>query len=1538
MIPRRQLRAVSAAILIVGASATSGAQPAPTGDSAQQVFVHDSTDVTYKFALADRMEHLRQWDTAADTLQEIIEKYSDRVVVKEKNQSGLPVQYIGALWAAQARLAQWPAEGLASYRLKFEPKADALLKTAGENPADLHRILTRYFVTKAALLAGRRLIDHELTAGHFAAAAGTAQRVLSLYPNLGPDRAPILFAAGVADHLQHQEKSADDALHELQSRFPKAVGHVSGQDVVLAEELEKLLKLPAPVAIDSPDSWPMFGGNARRDRIGDGHGQAKSPPLFSISLSKPVYPSVPPQIEDEIKAQQSSDLTSGMMLDVMPVADSNQLFFQDGAKIYGYSLESGLPLSGWAKTYPGDPQGAYSAGTGAMPSARQLTVSIDGDSVFAVMGQEQDAYTFDTFFMAMRRPLPGGAKSQISETRLVCLDRRTGQLRWADSMGDVPDTGSLRSLSMSSCPLVVGQNVYVIARGRKSGQFEDCYVLCFNRADGKYRWACYIASANVTNFGFTEPSNDRENSISHLASAGGRIYVQSNVGAVAAIDAYSGCIDWLDIYPRRQQSAGDFSSMRGISSSLALQAMPWTFNAPVVNDGRLFVLPIDGQNLSVYDLSTGREIKQIDLADFGQPNTLLAAKGDEVFFAGDSKLWAVDWTGYDSVKFAAGDRSCVNWCADVFDSPIRGRIFLTRNIAFVPTRNRLYRVDMRTGKIIDTYPSHGDWTGQNASGNVLVAGDKLIIAGAEHVDVYADPAVAIAKLEAEEKSNPKDAGLRLRHAVLLFSTGDVAAAMNWMDQAIELSQQAGDSDERSRIFQTVMRWERQLAAQTPPAAVGILSSLFDRAGATATSPAQLADYKIARADFARDNHDFASEVRFFQQVLSDSTLRRQQIAGKDNQLVEAGQIARRGIDAVLTAGGAQWYASYEQQALRALQAARSTSDPGAMLAVFQEFPNASAAPTALREAAAAYKSVGDWSMANQLLHQALFNYPKAIDRASVIQQIAANDLAGNQIQPAITWINRLSKSAPSGRIKFSLPASDGQILDLTYTQALQQLHQALRKQLATHVPDLRLAPPEPGQANSLTRSFQDQVIGNVDALLVPEDQCGPVDRVVTWSENTGLSIYAAGQVQPIAQNNGIHDQPGGISWLGGKLLVWDDTHLFVLNGSTAQTLFQMDLASQPIPSGILRASVQQEVQDNDQMPSGMGGIPPALLLNRQRIFIRGGGIRLIAPNIPRLDAPVEQPANPQIAQVICAGDHILISTTDGRLIAIDPEAGKITWQIRLSDKSINRIEANDFFAAAAIPDGQNGALDIIDLFTGSVLRRISSKQGMVNFAISDDDWLVFTLPNQICQQNLDESAAPTIPGQSASIAFSGLDNHDQLRLIGHQLLALSDAGTLIRIGTIGGDDAAVPIQKTFGTGMGTGGSVVLGLDWPSLYAIGDLSVSAYDLRTNTGNQWTVPVDGQFSESFIARNNLVIRCDSGVKGKSENQLLIYSRQPTAHGESGRLNYIIPLSTAAKSVQAVEGGIYYLSNSHRLHFLQGNGLSPQGYLVPRPGGTM
>src|SRR5688572_14870621 len=92
-------------------------------ESTEGVYVRDSALALEKFAVAQRMERLKEWNKSADLYQEVIEKYPDRVVPARTNADDKIVQYTSVTRGVTERLARWPTEGLDVYRARYEPTA-----------------------------------------------------------------------------------------------------------------------------------------------------------------------------------------------------------------------------------------------------------------------------------------------------------------------------------------------------------------------------------------------------------------------------------------------------------------------------------------------------------------------------------------------------------------------------------------------------------------------------------------------------------------------------------------------------------------------------------------------------------------------------------------------------------------------------------------------------------------------------------------------------------------------------------------------------------------------------------------------------------------------------------------------------------------------------------------------------------------------------------------------------------------------------------------------------------------------------------------------------------------------------------------------------------------------------------------------------------------------------------------------------------------------------------------------------------------------
>src|ERR1043165_8827242 len=99
-------------------------------DSTEGVYVRDSAVAAEKMALAFRLEHLKEWNKAADVYQELLQQYADRVTPSDERDQRI-YQYTSVTIAVQQKLAKWPQEGLDAYRGRYETEAASLLEQAG---------------------------------------------------------------------------------------------------------------------------------------------------------------------------------------------------------------------------------------------------------------------------------------------------------------------------------------------------------------------------------------------------------------------------------------------------------------------------------------------------------------------------------------------------------------------------------------------------------------------------------------------------------------------------------------------------------------------------------------------------------------------------------------------------------------------------------------------------------------------------------------------------------------------------------------------------------------------------------------------------------------------------------------------------------------------------------------------------------------------------------------------------------------------------------------------------------------------------------------------------------------------------------------------------------------------------------------------------------------------------------------------------------------------------------------------------------------
>ncbi len=1308
-------------------------------ESFQGVSVRDSLEAVKKIEDARRMERLQDWNKAADWYQEVIEKYGQYVVPSDTDEQKNIRQYTGIERPVQEQLSKWPKEGLDAYRNRYGTIAATMLEQAGPDDREtLSRVMKLYFVSESGKQAGIRLMDLLLESGEFAEAARVGDRLLDWHPTLVVERPKVLFRTALAYHLSGDEKKSVEREDQLKNKHAGAVGTLFGKDIVLGDALERLLKVTPPVSVATAIGSVRMnpGGDESRSMISAATGRPGArlatidyTPLPTMGNSGGGRRMRGQFIQDNGAGNTNgSDQTAGF--GVMPVADAGELYFQDGSRIYAVSLQSGVPLPGWIQTYPNS-NGQYSIKSYGNARSQQHTLTLTDNSVLAVMGYSDRLANY----------YGSSAWGEDRATRLVCLDRATGKEKWVTRPSKIREE-NLQALDFSGSPLVVGDNVYAIGRGGKNPTSEDCYVLCFNLNTGNYKWSCFIASSSSGYNQFTGQYGTSD-SLSHLAYSSGRIYILTNLGAAAAIDAYSGTISWLNIYPRDVEQMNPNMGFRGVGGMQRNSTTnPWEFNPVVVQDGRIFILPTDSKFLLVYDAGSGAELKRIDTGDLRQPGTgadmaspeaLLAVDGHQVIMTGGRTVYCVDWT--------VPAQSAVLWRNDCV-TKIIGRGFVTTDSVFVCTEigqekfgygqlKRIERVNPKTGaitgKIRDNYPANNrNWDEGEGPGNIIVVGDQVVVAGSKRLNVYADLVLARKRLDDDVAAAPNDPEPYLRYAEVMFVAGQLPVAMEKINLAVTrlgglTSMRPGP--EREHLFSDCLTFAAKLqkdiktknyTSEQLQGAIDSVTPLYDLAAAAADGDAQQVNYRMSRAKFDREFEQDDSKtaaVALYQEILSSQKLRVVPLTDESG-LLQAADVAERMI-AEVKKEKPKAYEKFEKEASEAMQAAGS--DPALLKSVADTYPNSAAAPQAMTRAAAAFEAQDNFDghrLAALTLQKVCNKYGESADMMKILEAMARNYLAMPETSitdRAGTANARLSKIVKMGgannKLSKALMLPDKKVLveaGATINDALKKVQHYKAEVVSAKLPDLHIAPApteaakakweaegsdpakKPKFPNPFLSEEKQLVLDNVGSMLKPpleiRQQTSRYDRVVTWSNGT-LSIYPVGETKPLGTFAELVGEPKNLAWLdnGASLLVWSDAEMVLLDGANAARKWKVTLKSLPKIDVVAGGAADENMTGDDS-----GNVQ---IINNgvQRVVIRR---QIINGRVININQGIAPPLPPGVAPAPGGGEAISSVRPVDDKIVVATSGGQL-FAMHTNDGKLawhQRLSANGGIARIAATD------------------------------------------------------------------------------------------------------------------------------------------------------------------------------------------------------------------------------------------------------------
>jgi outer membrane protein assembly factor BamB len=323
---------------------------------------------------------------------------------------------------------------------------------------------------------------------------------------------------------------------------------------------------------------------------------------------------------------------------------------------------------------------------------------------------------------------------------IIAMDLdREGYVLWKRGGIDEAEP-ELRNTAFTGAPTVVGDRVFIIGtRYASAGEARAQAILyAFDGRSGKLLFQRFLCSgAEVSRFELRFSSDsrkmkDRVELGSPVAEYGGVLYCLTNLGVVAAIDAYSGEVLWLFKYNRIiSQDPSRYER------DYFLDTGGWKDSLPMVTGGRLYVAPEDSRFFYLLDLNPDPEgfIILDDPIEKGRYISLIGLGGDRFYFSARESA---------RNKIVCTERhGAVLWETPSFEKQdrITGRPLLVREAVLVPTERYIYRIDLKMkGLITHSLPLPERISARRGRsvrfGNIIAVDDYLVSVSNEDVIVF----------------------------------------------------------------------------------------------------------------------------------------------------------------------------------------------------------------------------------------------------------------------------------------------------------------------------------------------------------------------------------------------------------------------------------------------------------------------------------------------------------------------------------------------------------------------------------------------------------------------------------------------------------------------------------------------------------------------------------------------------------------------------------------------------------------------------------
>lgn len=876
------------------------------------VYLDVSIDARNRLRQVESFLRQQQWPEAVDALHGLVEGFPNKVVPAGKDSPGL---YVNLRTYCHARICALSPEALAIYRQRVDGQAAALLRRAEESndPALFERIADEFFASTGADRAIDRLGDRALVLGRFSEAEHWWSRLLPVelgdpvdelpmtqprYPDPKVDVARVAAKRVLALLLMGDARRARQETEKLAAKHPDAKGKLAGS---VGRYVETLRTLAGDAERFGPppedENWRTFAGNSRRNKV--------APRPFHVgdvewnwTIKEELPPGAQPPIrdaDDRFPADES--------LPLHPVILGNTVFLATERSLRSFDLKTGKEER-WEDFQPEVPiHRAIESGQ------RAVTLTVADDRLYVRTGGGIENQRFHQF---RGQPI-------VPTSRLCCYHLPTRRLLWETNAASLGDDGNV---VFEGSPVVERDSVYIAIT--RVDAMSQASAACLDAATGKLRWRALVCESTIE-------TDEAPLSLRNLLTlADGVLYYSTNLGAVAAITAAEGRVQWVATYPRGKRTGPRY--FPSLSPDL---------NPCVYDQGRLFVAAADTPNIQCFDAASGRKLWE---AHPPVTHVLGVAKGNLIVTG--NRVWGID--------VATGK---VRWYWP--ENPVRGygRGVLAGDFVYWPTKTEIHVLDQRTGR--KAQPSVELYNRLRLkAGNLVLGGDHLILAQSNRVLALVPHSRLMKRLQQELTAKPNSAELHLRLADAASAAGEFELAENHFRQAIE------HGHDREVFKGAPLRQAaraRLAACQMAQAESLAKEQRFEDA-----------DKKLAESSARLDVKDrfplLERRVRLWieagkperaaalmQSVLDDPVLRGELVTTAAGQRTLAGGWSSRELDRLVAAHGRGIYEAIEAKA----RAASAKADgPDARIAVAERYPQSRIRASLFVDAGREFESTG----------------------------------------------------------------------------------------------------------------------------------------------------------------------------------------------------------------------------------------------------------------------------------------------------------------------------------------------------------------------------------------------------------------------------------------------------------------------------------------------------------------------------------------------------------------------------------------------------